>query len=157
MSSKTGTLLLVSVGMTAGALGMTFVRLMPPVQAAPVAAKPAAAVANPMADLFAGKSFPLTVPTEKMDGSYHLVALVDAQGKPNLYATQGATTSAGGETYLVAYEVTLTDAKTNPIPQPKPGTSGQVIFIDLHAIQAMGGIVPIQPVPPAPITAPATP
>lgn len=138
-----------------GALGLTLLRLMPPVQAAPIAVKPAAASA--MADLFAGKSFPLSVPAEKMDGSYRLVALVDAQGKPNLYATQGATTSAGGETYLVAYEVTLTDPKAGVAPQPKPGTSGQVIFIDLHAIQAMGGIIPIQPVPPAPIIAPATP
>ncbi len=140
--------------LASGALGLTLLRTMP-VQAAPAAAKPA--TSNPMADLFAGKSFPLSVPAEKMDGSYHLVALVDAQGKPNLYATQGQTTSAGGETYLVAYEVTLTDPKTGAVPQPKPGTSGQIIFIDLHAIQAMGGIIPIQPVPPAPITAPATP
>ena len=153
MNSKK-TLLLVSAGIAAGALGMTLVRLTPPVQAAPVAAKPAAAAANPLGDLFAGKTFPLTVSAEQMNAGYRLVALVDAQGKPSLYATQGATTSAGGETYLVAYEVTLTDPKTNPIPQPKPGTSGQVIFIDLHAIQAMGGIIPIQP---APDIAPATP
>ncbi len=140
-----------------GALGLTFLRTPPPVQAAPVAAKPAAVAANPMADLFAGKSFPLSLPAEKMDSSYRLVALVDAQGKANLYATQGATTSAGGETYLVGYEVTLTDPKTSPIPQPKPGTSGQIIFIDLHAIQAMGGIIPIRPAQPDSIIAPATP
>ena len=155
MSGKTSTALLVGISIAAGALGMTLVRLLPPAQAAPPAAKPAAA--SPMADLFAGKSFPLSLPAEKMDSSYHLVALVDAQGKANLYATQGATTSAGGETYLVAYEVTLTDPKTGTASQPKPGTSGQVIFIDLHAIQAMGGIVPIRPVPPDPIIAPATP
>ncbi len=154
MSSKLGTLLLISAGIAAGALGTTFVRLTPPAQAAPVPAKPAAAAANPLGDLFAGKPFPLTVSAEQMNAGYHLVALVDAQGKPSLYATLGQTTSAGGETYLVAYEVTLTDPKTNPIPQPKPGTTGQVIFIDLHAVQAMGGIIPIQP---APDIAPATP
>ena len=140
-----------------GGLGLTLLQTIPPVQAAPAAAKPAATAASPMADLFAGKSFPLSVPAEKMDSSYRLVALVDAQGKPNLYATQGATASAGGETYLVAYEVTLTDPKTGTAPQPKPGTTGQIIFIDLHAIQAMGGIIPIRPVPPDPIIAPATP
>ena len=154
MSGKFGTILLIGGSMAAGALGMTAVRLTPPVQAAPPAAKPGVVAANPMADLFAGKPFPLFVPAEKMDSSYRLVALVDAQGKANLYATQGATTAAGGETYLVAYEVTLTDPKTSPVPQPKPGTSGQIIFINLHAIQAMGGIVPIQP---APVIAPATP
>lgn len=151
------TVILTGGSLTIGMLGLTLLRTMPPVLAAPAAAKPAAAAANPIADLFAGKSFPLSVPAEKMDGNYHLVALVDTQGKANLYATQGATTSAGGETYLVAYEVTLTDPKTGTVPQPKPGTSGQVIFIDLHAVQAMGGIIPIQPVPPAPIIAPATP
>ncbi len=154
MSGKTSTALLVGISMAAGALGTKFVRLMPPVQAAPVAAKPAAAASNPLGDMLAGKTFPLTVSTEQMNAGYRLVALVDAQGKPSLYATQGQTTSAGGETYLVAYEVTLTDLKTNPIPQPKPGTTGQIIFIDLHAIQAMGGIIPIQP---APSIAPATP
>ncbi len=150
------TVLLTGSILAIGAFGLTRVRLMPPVQAAPVAAKPIAA-ASQMADLFAGKSFPLSLPAEKMDSSYHLVALVDAQGKPNLYATQGATTSAGGETYLVAYEVTVTDPKTGVPPQPKPGTSGQIIFINLHAIQAMGGIIPIQPPPPTPIIAPAAP
>ena len=156
MSIKIGSVLLVGAGMAVGAIGATLVRTLPPVQAAPAAAKPTSvAAAGPMGDLFAGKTFPLSLPAEKMDGSYRLVALVDAQGKPNLYATQGQTTSAGGETYLVAYEVTLTDPKTSPIPQPKPGTSGQIIFIDLHAIQAMGGIIPIQPVPPDPIIAPA--
>ncbi len=136
-----------------GAFGLTRLRLMPPVLAAPAAAKPAVA-ANPLGDMLSGKAFPLSVPTDQMSAGYHLVALVDAQGKANLYATQGTTTSAGGETYLVAYEVTLTDPKTSAVPQPKPGTTGQIIFIDLHAIQAMGGIIPIQP---APIIAPATP
>ena len=153
---RSNALMIMLIGsIAAGALGTTFVRLTPPAQAAPVPAKPAAAVAaNPLGDLFAGKPFPLTVSAEQMNAGYHLVALVDAQGKPSLYATLGQTTSAGGETYLVAYEVTLTDPKTNPIPQPKPGTTGQVIFIDLHAVQAMGGIIPIQP---APDIAPATP
>ncbi len=156
--NSTLTVILTGGSLVIGMLGLTLLRTMPPALAAPAAAKPAAAAsANPMADLFAGKSFPLSLPTEKMDGSYHLVALVDAQGKANSYATQGATTSAGGETYLVAYEVTLTDPKTGVAPQPKPGTSGQIIFIDLHAIQAMGGIIPIRPVPPDPIIAPATP
>lgn len=155
--NRTLIVMLTGGSLVIGTLGLTLLRTMPPVQAAPAAAKPAAVAANPMADLFAGKSFPLSLPTEKMDGSYHLVALVDAQGKANSYATQGATTLAGGETYLVAYEVTLTDPKTGVASQPKSGTSGQIIFINLHAIQVMGGIIPIQPVLPDPIVAPATP
>jgi hypothetical protein len=139
-------------GIAAGALGLTLARLMPPVQAEPIA-KPAAAAASPLGDMFSGKTFPLTVSTEQMNAGYHLVALVDAQGKANLYATRGETTAAGGETYLVAYEVMLTDPKEGP-PEPKPGTTGQIIFIDLHAVQAMGGIASIKP---AEIIAPATP
>jgi hypothetical protein len=135
------------------ALGLIWMRLTPPALAAPVAKPAAVTAASPLADLFAGKPFPLTVPTEQIDSTYHLVALVDAQGKPSLYATQGATTAAGGETYLVAYEVTLTDPKEGT-PQPKPGTIGHVIYIDLHAIQAIGGIIPIHP---AETIAPATP
>ena len=156
ISAKIRMVLLVSSNMAAGAMGLTVMRLMPPVQAAPVVSKPAAP-ASPLGDLFAGKPFPLTVPVEKMEGSYHLVALVDAQGKASLYATEGQTTAAGSETYLVAYEVTLTDPKAGSPPQIKPGTKGQIIFINLHAIQAMGGIVPIQIAPPEPVIAPATP
>ena len=134
-----------------GTLGLTWTRLTMPALAAPVA-KPAAA-ASPLADLFSGKAFPLTRTAEELDTRYHLVALVDSQGKPNLYATRGETTSAAGETYLVCYEVTLTDPKVGT-PQPKPGTTGQIIYINLHAIQAIGGIIPIQP---AETVAPATP
>ncbi len=152
--SNTLTLMLTGGILTVGAFGMALMRLTPPAQAAPSAAKPVAPSASPLGDLFSGKSFPLSVTAEQMNAGYRLVALVDAQGKASLYATQGATTSAGGETYLVAYEVTLTDPKTSPIPQPKPGTTGQIIFIDLHAVQAIGGIIPIQP---APSVAPATP
>ena len=159
MSGKMGTALLVGGSLAAGALGLTAMRLTPPALAAPPAAKPAvaAAPASPLGDLFAGKSFPPTVPVEKMVGAYRLVALVDAQGKASLYATEGQTTAAGGETYLVAYEVPLADPKAGSPPQPKPGTNGQVIFINLHAIQAMGGVIPIQPAPPEPVVAPAAP
>ena len=161
ISAKTRIALLVSSSMAAGALGLTVIRLMPPAQAAPAASqtvKPAPApAASPLADLFAGKAFPLSVPAEKMGAGYHLVALVDAQGKASLYATEGQTTAAGGETYLVAYEVMLTEPKAGSPPQLKPETSGQLIFINLHAIQAMGGILPIQIAPPEPVIAPATP
>lgn len=155
MSGKLGTALLIGGSMAAGALGITAVRLTPPAQAAPTVSKPAPA-ASSLADLLAGKAFPLTVPVEKMEGSYHLVALVDAQGKASLYATEGQTASAGGETYLAAYEVTLTEPKAGSPPKLKPG-SGQLIFIDLHAIQAMGGIAPVQAATPEPAIAPATP
>ena len=144
---------LLGSAVAAGAVGVTLGRLTPTALAAPVA-KPAAA-ASPLADMFSGRSFPLTLKAEQIDPSYHLVALVDAQGKPSLYATRGETTAAAGETYLVCYEVTLTDPKSGA-PQPKPGTLGQIIYIDLHAIQAMGGIIPIRPADTTTIT-PAVP
>ena len=128
-------------------LGLTLLRLTAPVLAVPLApvVKPAAA-ANTVADLLSGKTFPPTLTSDQIDPSYHLVALVDAQDKPSLYATKGETTAAGGETYLVCYEVTLTDPKAGVPPQIKSGTTAQIIFINLHAIQAMGGIIPIKPV-----------
>ena len=50
----------------------------------------------------------------------------------------------GGETFLVCYDVPLTDAKTRP-PQPKAGATGTLIYVNLRTVQAMGGIIPIEP------------
>lgn len=130
-------------------LGLAATRLTPSVKAAPPAA--ATAPAGAMADLFRGKTYPLTLKAEQIDTTYHLVALVDAQGRPSLYATRGETAAVGGETFLVCYDVPVTNAKTHP-PQPKAGETANLIFINMRAVQAMGGIVPILP---ADTTAPA--
>lgn len=133
-------------------LGLAATRLTPPVKAAPVVAA-ATPAGGPLADLYSGKTYPLTLRAEQIDATYHLVALVDAQGRPSLYATRGETAAVGGETFLVCYDVPVTNAKTHP-PQPLSGTTGQLIFINLHAVEAMGGIIPIQA---ADTTAPAAP
>ncbi len=140
-------------GLTAGAmLGLTAMRLTPPAKAAPapLAATPALGT---VADLYAGKTYPLALKAEQFDPSYHLVFLVDGQGKPSQYATRGETAQAGGETFLVCYDVPVTNASTHPA-QPKAGSVGQLIFVNLRAVQAMGGIIPIQPAD-APAPAPA--
>lgn len=145
---------LVTVTLLGSALAGTFIglgatRLTPPATAAPVKA-PAkeptifAPATSLVADLFSGKTYPLTLPAEKIDSSYHLVGLVDAQGKPAQIATRGETVVTGGETFLVCYDVPVTDSKTHP-PQPKVGTTGMLIYVNLRMVQAMGGIIPITP------------
>lgn len=129
--------------------GLTLAQTTPAAHAAPAppaASASVAAPAGPLADMLAGKPYPLTLPAEKIDSSYHLIGLVDAQGKSSVYATRGDTIAAGGETFLVCYDVPLTKPQTIA-PQPKAGTVGQVLFINLHVVQAMGGILPIAPPP----------
>lgn len=129
-------------GLAAGALlGLTATRLTPPAKAAPA---PPASAPGTVADLYAGKTYPLALKAEQFDPSYHLVFLVDGQGRPSQYATRGETALAGGETFLVCYDVPVTNAATHPA-QPKAGAVGQLIFVNLRAVQAMGGIIPIQP------------
>ena len=124
-------------------LGLEATRLTPAAHAAP--AKEAAAPASAsLADVLSGKTYPLSLPAEKIDSSYHLVGLVDAQGKPAQIATRGDTTVMGGETFLVCYDVPVTSAQTRP-PQPKAGATGTLIYVNLRMVQAMGGIIPIAP------------
>ncbi len=138
-------------GALAGAvLGLGATRLTAPAQAAPAkeatTAKeaPATPGATTLAAVFSGKTYPLTLAAEKIDSSYHLVALVDAQGKPTLIATRGETFSAGGEVFLVCYDVPVTNAQTHP-PQPKAGAVGNLLYVNLRSVQAMGEIIPITP------------
>ena len=128
-------------------LGLGATRLTPTAKAA--GAKEAAmtapggtAVANTFGDAFSGKTYPLTLAAEKIDASYHLVALVDEQDKVSQVATRGETFTAGGEMFLVCYDVPLTTAQTRP-PQPKAGATGNVLFVNTRSIQAMAGILPI--------------
>jgi len=128
-------------------LGMEATRLTPAAQAAPAkeaATTPGGTTAATLADVFSGKTYPLTLPAEKLDSSYHLVGLVDAQGKPAQIATRGETVAVGGETFLICYDVPVTSAQTRP-PQPKAGATGTLIYVNLRMVQAMGGIIPITP------------
>jgi len=128
-------------------LGLGATRLTPLAQAAPAkeaTTAPGGANAATLADIFAGKTYPLTLPAEKIDSSYHLVGLVDAQGKPAQIATRGETVAVGGETFLICYDVPVTSAQTRP-PQPKAGATGTLIYVNLRMVQAMGGIIPITP------------
>lgn len=131
--------------------GLTTVRLTPTVRAAPL--PPAATAAAPLAEMLGGKAYPLTLKAEQLDSSYHLAGFIDSQGHPNLYATRGETLAAGGETFLVCYQVDTTNSPTRP-PQPKAGATANLLYINLRAVQAVGGIIPIAP--PEPI-APAVP
>lgn len=142
---------LLTITLLGGAFAGAFfgaTRLTLPAGAAPakVFGKEAASppVTGPLADAFSGKTYPLTLPAEKIDSSYRLMTLVDVQGKPAVVATRGETITAGGDTFLVCYDVALTDAKTRP-PQPKAGATGTLLYVNLHMIQAMGGIIPIAP------------
>lgn len=152
---------LLTIAVLGGAFAGAFfgaTRLTPPAGAAPakVFGKEAAPapVTGPLADAFSGRTYPLTLPAEKLDGSYRLIALVDVQGKPAQVATRGETITAGGDTFLVCYDVALTDAKTRP-PQPKAGATATLLYVNLHMIQAMGGVIPIAPSDaPAPTAAP---
>jgi len=92
--------------------------------------------------MLTGKTYPLTIKAEQFDSSYHLVGMVDAQGQASLYATRGDTVSAGGETFLVCYTVSTTNVPNQP-PRLKAGTVGILLFVNMHAIEAVGGIVPI--------------
>ena len=140
MKQKTLLTTMLLGGAMAGMLvGLAATRLTPAVKAA----TPAAAV-GAMAELFAGKTYPLTLKADQINTSYHLVFLVDAQGRPSQYATRGETVAAGGETFLVCYDVPIAAAKTHP-PQPKAGETGQLIYINIHAVQAIGGIISILP------------
>jgi hypothetical protein len=128
-------------------LGLGATRLTPIAQAAPAkeaTTAPNGTTAAPLADVFSGKTYPLTLPAEKIDSSYHLVGLVDAQGKPAQIATRGETVAVGGETFLICYDVPVTSAQTRP-PQPKAGATGTLIYVNLRMVQAMGGIIPITP------------
>ena len=125
-------------------LGLGATRLMPAAHAAPVKEAAATPANASLADQLSGKTFPLSLPAEKIDSSYHLVGLVDAQGKPAQIATRGDTTVMGGETFLVCYDVPVTEGKIHP-PQPKAGGTGTLIYVNLRMVQAVGGIIPIEP------------
>lgn len=155
MKQKTiWTTMLLGGALTAMGLGLAATRLTPPVKAAPGLAKPVPAVtaAVTMADLYSGKVYPLTLKAEQIDSSYHMAALIDAQGRTGLYATRGETVSAAGETFLVCYDVPLTNSKTHP-PLPQAGTTANLIYINLHPVEAIGGIMPIPASDAAPLTA----
>jgi len=129
-------------GVLAGAC-LTATRLLPTVHAAPITASLAVSTA-PLAEMLGGKTYPRTLKAEQIDSIYHLVGLIDAQGQSNLYATRGETAAVGGETFLVCYSVATTNSPTSP-PQPKAGATANLVFINLRAVQALGGIVPIAP------------
>ncbi len=122
---------------------LTATRLMPTVHAAPITAAPAVSAA-PLAEMLGGKAYPRTLKAEQVDSTFHLLGLVDAQGQSNLYATRGVTVAVGGETFLVCYSVATTNSPTSP-PQPKAGATANLVYINLRAVQAVGGIVPIAP------------
>lgn len=127
-------------GILAGA-GLTSQRLTPAAHAAPIPV-PTVTSTAPLAEMLGGKTYPRTLKAEQVDATFHLLGLIDAQGQSNLYATRGETVAVGGETFLACYSVATTNSPTRP-PQPKAGATANLVFINLRAVQALGGIVPI--------------
>lgn len=132
----------------------------PPVPvAAPTPRPPVLPAPGSLADLLAGRLFPLTQPVNQLDPAYHSVALVDAQGKAGTYMSKGETFAIGGETFLVAYDI-----PTRNLPPPTPGQprppapNASLTLINLRAVQAMGGFrIGPPPASDAPATPPAAP
>ena len=141
MKQKTAmTTALVGAALLGGLLGLGLTRLTPTAKAAP-----AVTADSPMAEALAGKAYPSILRADQIDSTYHLVELVDAQGKADTYATKGELVAAGGETFLVTYYVALTSGTAARPPQPKADATAQLTLINLRSVQAMGAINPIMP------------
>ena len=123
-------------------VGLAAMRLTPTAWAAPGPA--VTAPANPLTTMMDGKAYPLTLKAEQIDSSFHLVGLVDTQGQSSLYATRGETLTVAGETFWVCYSVPTTNSPIHP-PQPKAGATANLIYINMRAVEAVGGIIPIAP------------
>jgi hypothetical protein len=165
-TATVGALMIVAVGLSAARL------LSLPAKAAPAAAaKPSAAAAPPndaptaaatpassatstsgtaagttgrarIAELFAGKIYPMTLKTEDFDESYHMLKLFDVQGHFGKYVSRGDTLVFGGQTFIVAYDVPMTSGLASP-PHPKPEATAQLILVNMNAVQAITEITPI--------------
>jgi len=145
MKPKTLWITTLLAGALAGmGLAVAATRLTPAALAAPASVATAASPAGALAEMLAGKTYPLTLKAEQIDASYHLVGLVDAQGQSSVYATRGETLSTGGETFLVCYSVATTNSPIRA-PQPKAGATANLIYINMHAVEAVGGIIAIAP------------
>lgn len=141
MKQKTAiTIALAGATLMGALLGLGMTRLTPTAKAAPAATT----ADNPMAMALDGKAYPATLRADQIDSTYHLVELIDAQGKADTYATKGELVAAGGETFLVTYYVALTSGATRP-PQPKADATAQLTLINLRSVQAIGAIIPISP------------
>jgi hypothetical protein len=123
----------------------------PAAHAAPPAKTPAPPVRPPtpapsqpsvtFADVLSGKTYPNTLKRDELAPAYHFITVIDAQGNPAQCATKGETQSFGGETFLVAYR--LPDAPARPAgatDPPPPLPDARLILINMHSIEAIGGI-----------------
>lgn len=73
------------------------------------AAEPAApASASALAEQIAGKAGPPeSISPDTIPADYRLIRLVDTSSRVGFYVTRGDTISAGGQTFLLAYQVSL--------------------------------------------------
>lgn len=111
---------------------------------------PLMTAAGPMTDILSGRAFPTTLTSQQISTSYHLVSIVDTQGKPGTYATKGETVTLGSETFLAAYFVPLTSGVGKP-PEPKPDETAQLGLINMRYITVLYNIHAVG----APLTDPA--
>lgn len=110
---------------------------------APLATTPTTLMAaSPVSDILDGKTFPTTLTPDQINASYHLVSIVDTQGKPGTYATKGETVTLGSETFLVTYFVPLTSGIGKPA-QPKADATAQLGLINMRYITVLYDIRPV--------------
>ncbi len=108
----------------------------PTARAADKAPAPAAAAPVTLPSLLSGKLYPPTLKAADVDASFQMVDLVDTQGKPGTYVTQGETATAGGETFLVAYFISVGPGQP-AATMVAPGSTLRLAFINMRYVQAM--------------------
>lgn len=122
-------------------LGLTMASHRPTAQAA---AATAPSLTPSLADALGGKVYPVTLKAEQINGTFHMVDLVDTRGLPGTYATRGETVTLGGETFLVAYFFPVPQGQPQP-QQPPPGATAHLAYINMHYVVAMLNPHPIAP------------
>jgi hypothetical protein len=95
-----------------------------------------------IAELFAGKIHPMTLQTEALDESFHMLKLYDIQGHFAVYVSKGDTLVFGGQTFIVVYDFPMTSGLSRP-PHPKPEATGKMILVNMSAVQAITEITDI--------------
>lgn len=103
----------------------------------------AAPAPGTVAALLSGTPYPATLKAVLLDTPYRQVDLVDAQGKLGTYITKGDTTTAGGETFLVAYFAPPdpgTPAGTTAVPRT---ATLHLALINMRFVQAMTNPRPV--------------
>lgn len=120
--------------------------------AAETAAVTALAAGTGFAAQIAGKSGPAeSISPDTIPAGYRLIRIVDTSSRVGFYVTQGETLSVGGQTFLLAYQVTLfSDA--DGIQKIARGQTLWLALINMSSAEIVDQMGPVPDVgtPPAP-------